>query len=655
MKRVRHRALMAALALIACEPPPAEEPALSWIHVVLPPGISTDALTWEPPLTPRHDHRVGARSRSLAFEGETPSRFEAPGACPAPVPPGADHLELAPWIRVAEEPLQAGFEQPVTIEILPGCREAVAGTIRWEHIGGPELTARTETRRGFLVSGITAPADLLPMPRPFGVIPISPRTRGETVLRATWEGSGAPTSILRVRVRAAARSSGLPSVPLGHRIYLGGSGWEVHRRPPRARASVEPTDPPSLLVDAPGEWTLTDSRGAPLTLRVGRYDETALDCGRSSCHASASEGVTTSPMTSAFLRALDRTEDDLSCAFECHVLGEEGVADGGFAHVARELGWSAGDALTMGWEQMPSALRRASGVGCTACHGPGAIPAPEARWAILASDVCATCHDAPPRYRRVEQWRAGAMARADEDPATREGPCARCHTTEGFLSSLGVRPVRSVPEHARPLGVACAACHAPHGDHGDSLLRSVPLPAHLSGVPEPSRICVPCHASAPEDAVGPNTAALLYAPGAGTSLSPHAAIDRGCLGCHTDHSFAARDDLCAACHATSTTEERRAEDARVRARAEALWSELSRRGAVSGRPTHQTSPRILTTDPAMVEAARTLGWVLADPAPTAHGGPRARAIVEAARRALERRGTLALPGPRRGGEPSVAE
>ena len=34
---------------------------------------------------------------------------------------------------------------------------------------------------------------------------------------------------------------------------------------------------------------------------------------------------------------------------------------------------------------------------------PGALP--EARWSILRADVCAYCHDAPPRYGHVEGWR----------------------------------------------------------------------------------------------------------------------------------------------------------------------------------------------------------------------------------------------------------
>ena len=35
------------------------------------------------------------------------------------------------------------------------------------------------------------------------------------------------------------------------------------------------------------------------------------------------------------------------------------------------------------WDDLPRSLRRAGGVGCLSCHGPGAIPEESSRWAIL--------------------------------------------------------------------------------------------------------------------------------------------------------------------------------------------------------------------------------------------------------------------------------
>jgi hypothetical protein len=54
-------------------------------------------------------------------------------------------------------------------------------------------------------------------------------------------------------------------------------------------------------------------------------------------------------------------------------------------------------------------------------------------WSILRADVCAVCHDAPPRYPKVAAWRASKMARADATPGTRAEGCRDCHTTWGFL------------------------------------------------------------------------------------------------------------------------------------------------------------------------------------------------------------------------------
>ena len=214
---------------------------------------------------------------------------------------------------------------------------------------------------------------------------------------------------------------------------------------------------------------------------------------------------------------------------------------------------------------MPRPLRRLGGVGCLACHGPGALPEASARWRILRADVCATCHDAPPRYGHVAAWRETAMARADCDArAAREPACARCHTTWGFLASAGARAAevgavdRRPPADVGTLGIACAACHsvhdpstaegAPHPDplpaaagrgsqdldHGSSppspfsspsprsrgegrgegrgLLRTAPIPPVLAGATIPAsaargRICLGCHAPDPGDGGPPAASA----------------------------------------------------------------------------------------------------------------------------------------------------
>src|SRR5262249_57354796 len=90
-------------------------------------------------------------------------------------------------------------------------------------------------------------------------------------------------------------------------------------------------------------WVLADGAGQKLPVRVGRYDETPLDCGRADCHPRAASGAAESPMTSVLARGLDGALGpayDPRCAAACHAVGQPGLADGGFLDVAREMGTS---------------------------------------------------------------------------------------------------------------------------------------------------------------------------------------------------------------------------------------------------------------------------------------------------------------------------
>src|SRR5262249_22353462 len=139
-------------------------------------------------------------------------------------------------------------------------------------------------------------------------------------------------------------------------------------------------------------------------------------------------------MTRIFFRGVSGQlgpDYDPRCAVACHAIGEPGLDDGGFVSVAPRF--EDARLLPRGepgaWDHLPSVLPRLGGVGCTGCHGPGAIPERTGRWAILRVEVCASCHDAPPRYGHVVAWRTSAMARSDAQAETRVGRCAACHTT----------------------------------------------------------------------------------------------------------------------------------------------------------------------------------------------------------------------------------
>jgi predicted CXXCH cytochrome family protein len=374
----------------------------------------------------------------------------------------------------------------------------------------------------------------------------------------------------------------------------------------------------SLQPDASGEWYLLDGDGRQLILRSARYDETPLDCGRAGCHAAIADAAAASPMTTVLARGLTRPSGgavpafgagDPGCAEGCHTVGEPGgVPDGGFSHVASELG-EAGAAHT--WEDLPRALRRLGGVGCLACHGPAALPEASARWSILRADVCAVCHDAPPRYGQVAAWRQTAMARADRDPRTRiGGACVRCHTTWGFL---GTTAARRPPDGAGPVGISCAACHAVH------LSPSPPRALLRSG-----DVCVACHDTDPQGPLPFASAAAIRSgrggldPANGAPLVDAAAPAPACTGCHRGHRFTAAPTAAA-------------DDVRERARL--LWERWAGRPNDTAAPVHAGDLQ-LDRGTARGRAGWDILMVLEDRGAAAHNAPYARTLLAAAERAM---------------------
>ena len=505
-----------------------------------------------------------------------------PRACPARVAVRrgmTTAIALAPLLEVGPPLAQVGFDAPFRFEVRPGCAEGRRGAISWRIASGAELIALTAEEHGFVVHGRTA--SLLASwvtTLPWGPVPFSPRTRAETVLEGRFAGSDGRDLVLTQRVAATTRASGLPTTGLGHRVVLGGEGWSIVESPEGARAPLEPLPGGATLVaDVAGRWLLRDGMGAELSLRVGRHDRTPLDCGRGECHQRAAENAQSSPMTSVLMRRMATDGYRVACALGCHTAGEPGTDDGGYDQLATALGVGTVAATPGGIAALPRALRRVGGVTCTACHGPGAIPERDARWAILRSDVCATCHDAPPRYDKVVGWAASRMAHADARSGSRAAPCAGCHTTAGFLDRIAVRPLL---EHGQPppaagdVGVACAACHAPHGEHvGDRLLRRLPeISAAAALAPDligqGSGVCLGCHSS-PDGAwsgaengqgLPEVTMGLLWlgrggvrtADGMGVAgEAPHVG-PKGCMGCHMtgrhNHDFSVASTSCDPCH-----------------------------------------------------------------------------------------------------------
>jgi hypothetical protein len=637
------------------------------VVVRLPAGSAPDlsAIRFEPAAAVRAA-RVGAQGW-LALErvAARSITLSIPGMCPVTIPAGkpSHAIEVKALFDLGPDRTQIGFAAPFEIRVKLGCAEARRGAISWRQIEGPALAELTVREAGLRLRARTLPlATLHPEPLAHGIVPLSPRTQGRYVLEAVWRGDAGSTLRRTLTITSIARATGVPSIAVSQQVLLGGSGWHVQKPAPNGQAQVQTVGALALFApDVPGRWLLEDAAARPLTLQAAWHDTTPIDCGRAGCHASAAQGATDSPMSHAFERRFDAspaTLASLACTLDCHVVGERGLHDGGFLDVAAGLDWRWLGRVS--WQDLPQALRRLGGVRCTSCHGPGAIPEAGARSKILQSDVCANCHDAPPRYLHVEQWRASRMSRADAKPETRAQPaCERCHTTGGFLAAIDVRP-RSDP--AEPGGIACAACHAPHAVHrADALVRSVPVPSALGGeaagrLDARSALCASCHAPLEGAPLPAASAAALWAgrvrvPDANKSgewelvrgPAPHGSAANGCIGCHgahapagqgvarLDHSFRVRSAACATCHEANDPAHASAPRAELRSRVIELERRIARScvqasGARTDDPPHATTTTGCRSQ-SLTRALYELRLLVEDPAAWVHNAAFARQLL----------------------------
>lgn len=625
--------------------------AVVWLTAAGLDSESLDALSVTPKSSVRRAVRVPFGIR-MELAAEVPVDISAPGACPLHLVPARDATEirLEPRVRLLGPGADVGYDASFEVSLQVRCSSVAAGSVIWESSGSP-LFERTILDGGYRFRARTdAEPARLGAARPGELLAISPAERAETRLVARWTGPDGATAQSSMRITAAPRSRGLPNIAIGERALLGGRGYRVLRRPPLAVADPMPWGKvTSLVPDAEGIWEVAATDGALLRLFASRYDSVPLDCGRADCHAQETHAAAASPMTSTFRRLLAKpgSTAELECTFGCHTTGEPGAADGGFSHAFSELGLSHGELPS--WDSLPRNLRRTGGVGCLACHGPGQLPQPSARSGILRTEVCAYCHDAPPRYTHVQALRSGAMATSDNSPSTRRSAaCARCHTTWGFLDAIKPERMgaRMPPDQATGMGITCAACHAVHDDTAamPGLLRRVNVAAPYQDLPESaverSGACLYCHS--PTDGVGPSSAAIWAGIGALdpesqeplTGPAPHAAVPGGCVGCHVQapdagprgqsHTFRADSSSCRRCHG-----DRSASPGLV-ARAERLLAQVLT-GPQSGIPVHAQTRRPAGPRERALSLVR---FVLEDRGAATHNPRYAEALLERAESVL---------------------
>lgn len=653
------------LLLAACHTPPQKVT----LRVELPEELANHAKDLQVlPAIAEVRREVGSGVVAIELKGHAGYvDLALPGACPeriqlASLRAGKPYeIVLQPLFDTGPSERVVGLGQAFSVQAKPNCAAARPLLTSIHVTGGAPLEgARFDPGdKQFWAATRSLPPT---SSTAHGILPVSARAqqalRTELTFRVELANGKRIERVLGIS--AVARASGLSDVALAHPVLLRGEGWQLLERPPASLTTLRAVGNLfELLPDESGRYRLQDAAGRTIVVNSGRYDQMPLDCGRSSCHSDIANSAQASPMTQALASDLGgcHSLSNPACASACHTTGEPGTQDGGFVHVASELQLPA---LPPDYDDLPGALRRLGGVGCMACHGPAKIPEPSQRFALMRNDVCAVCHDAPPRYGHVQALQASRMGHADSSVEARRDPaCARCHTAWGAVG----RP--APPDENETFGLTCATCHDvhPHGPtshpvaaaagekptHG-GLLRQFPLPTTLPNPPASfrgiSQVCVSCHAPSSSSARPEASAAAIVAgqgglePATGAPLelpAPHVASARGCLSCHDSgpealvlgksHGFRAAGDACARCHTPKPR------DASIAERARSLLARLDPTHAVGdvGKPWHSRYEAALPAT-AQTRALRNVLLVLEDPAADVHHPAYARALLDSADR-----------------------
>ncbi len=359
-------------------------------------------------------------------------------------------------------------------------------------------------------------------------------------------------------VRSAAVTGGWPRVETGLDLTVTcgkaedePAEWELVETPAASRALVLEPDRclARVRADLTGQYVVREkTSGRRLPFWYGPWVGHE-ECARPECHPNEAATWQGAKHASVFARGIEggRVPDYGPTCWGCHTLGQDtGGRSIGFRRAAVAARWTPPSAPAAGtWDRMPAAVRLWANVQCEQCHGPGRF------WTGLSANVCAQCHDAPPRYHIVADWQRSVMSLPPAGSKAARADCASCHSAHGGIARLDGTTARRPKEEPEPQGITCPVCHDPHEVRFPVQLRrfgDVTLAGRTVAAGR-SAVCFACHGAwegppAEPDGRAPHAPQgfMLVTP-AGDAPAPHAAVPDLCVGCHMKKTAAPRPPL----------------------------------------------------------------------------------------------------------------
>lgn len=454
----------------------------------------------------------------------------------------------APVARIDDASLRAGYGTLVTLD---GSKSSDPDgdplTYRWRLLGAPEVvttSVRHADRARFTFT--TAPARArFPLRPSFGPVAIPRGGEGDMEVELVVS-DGEHEGKARARVRSAAPTGGWPRVETGLDLTVTCGGtedapahWELIVKPATSRAVVlEATRCLARVrADLAGQYQLEERDSGK---RIGFWYGNWVgheECGRPECHPREHETWQGTKHASVFARGIDGLLGEAygpEC-WSCHTLGQDpGGRSIGFRRAAEAAHWSPPRAPAPGtFAAMPAAVKLWANVQCEQCHGPGRF------WTGVSSSVCAQCHDAPPRYRIVADWRRSPMAVPPPAAIAARADCATCHSAHGGIARLDGTTALRPREEPEAQGITCPVCHDPHEARFPAALRRFGAATVAGRSVEAGKgaVCLACHGAfegPADDGRAPHAPQgwMLLTAAAPGHPAPHAAVPDLCVGCH---------------------------------------------------------------------------------------------------------------------------